>query len=275
MSSSGRSRLSALSSALFATLLGLLVSVPIAVGLAYLRVLASTGTLPALSAAEFVVSGQLGGDAVGMALAVSASSLALMLVLGWYSFFDRVDRRWRIPLGSARPRTLVAVSAAMFGLSMILSTSIGLLGYESASLDEMRLVFDSAGPWGRLALVPVIGWMAGVCEELFFRGLILERLRRTWSDPVAIAVSSVLFGIMHLDPVHALAAAGMGALLGIVAVRERTIVPSMVAHVVNNTIVTLAPGLESDENRWALLIAGVALLGVGAYGLARLEPSGT
>jgi membrane protease YdiL (CAAX protease family) len=40
--------------------------------------------------------------------------------------------------------------------------------------------------------------VVGVWEEFFFRGVLLERMRKQWGNRVALAVSSAVFGIAHL-----------------------------------------------------------------------------
>lgn len=50
-----------------------------------------------------------------------------------------------------------------------------------------------------LALVVAIG--APLAEEFFYRGLLLQGLRRRIPDVVAVVVSSSLFALVHIDPI--------------------------------------------------------------------------
>ena len=49
-----------------------------------------------------------------------------------------------------------------------------------------------------IALVP------GFCEEVFFRGYMQRRLLQAWSPWSAILVTSLLFGVLHLNPAQSL-----------------------------------------------------------------------
>lgn len=55
--------------------------------------------------------------------------------------------------------------------------------------------------WGSFgALLAVAGTMCAVAvsEEVFFRGVLLRLIRRRWGVTIALAVSAVLFGLVHL-----------------------------------------------------------------------------
>jgi membrane protease YdiL (CAAX protease family) len=60
-----------------------------------------------------------------------------------------------------------------------------------------------------------ISLLAGVGEEMLFRGVLQDVFSR-WLDPsLALVLASVLFGLLHLiTPTYALLAALMGAYLG-------------------------------------------------------------
>ncbi|MGH7128420.1 MAG: CPBP family glutamic-type intramembrane protease, partial [Planctomycetaceae bacterium] len=75
-----------------------------------------------------------------------------------------------------------------------------------------------------------------VCEELAFRGFILSgfnRSRRTW---LAIVLSSLAFGIMHMFPQQVFNAALLGLVLGLLAVRSRSLLPGIAFHLVFNAL---------------------------------------
>jgi membrane protease YdiL (CAAX protease family) len=81
-----------------------------------------------------------------------------------------------------------------------------------------------------------IGIVPGVCEELFFRGLIQRRLAAAWSPVAAIGVTSVLFAIVHVDPPAAMLALVLGIWFGFVAWRTGSTWPTMAAHASVNSL---------------------------------------
>ena len=75
-----------------------------------------------------------------------------------------------------------------------------------------------------IALVP------GFTEEIMFRGYVQRNLLRRWRPWKAIALSTVLFSVVHLDPVHIVFAAPIGIWVGIVAWRTGSVWPTIACH---------------------------------------------
>ena len=85
----------------------------------------------------------------------------------------------------------------------------------------------------------VIGILTPVAEEMVFRGAILRSLlqlfrRMPW---VAILLSALLFGMVHGNMAQFINGTMMGVLLGWMYHRSGSIVPGIVLHWVNNTII--------------------------------------
>lgn len=85
----------------------------------------------------------------------------------------------------------------------------------------------------------VIGILAPFAEEVVFRGAILRKLlgmmpnNRHW---IAIAISALLFGIVHFNMAQGSHAFLIGLLLGWMYYRTGSIIPGIVFHWINNTI---------------------------------------
>ena len=78
--------------------------------------------------------------------------------------------------------------------------------------------------------------MAPIVEEFLFRGTIEERLLRNGYSPTkAILVSSLIFGIIHLNPAQVPFAFCVGAVFGWLYYKTRSVVPGIVGHFFNNT----------------------------------------
>jgi sodium transport system permease protein len=86
---------------------------------------------------------------------------------------------------------------------------------------------------GVFALVPA------VCEEFAFRGFILSGLQDQHRTRSAILLSALMFGFLHvlLSLFQQLFNATLlGIVLGLLAVRSRSILPGLIFHFLNNTI---------------------------------------
>ena len=83
----------------------------------------------------------------------------------------------------------------------------------------------------------VIGLLAPLAEEMVFRGAILRALLR-WNSRhwVGIAISALLFALIHMNPAQMPHAFLIGLLLGWMYWRTDSIVPGVVYHWVNNTV---------------------------------------
>ena len=85
----------------------------------------------------------------------------------------------------------------------------------------------------------VIGILAPFAEEVVFRGAILRKLlgmmdeKRHW---VAIAISALVFGLVHLNVPQGIHAFLIGLLLGWMYYRTRSILPGILFHWVNNSV---------------------------------------
>ena len=124
-------------------------------------------------------------------------------------------------------------------------------------------------PPGLAELALVLSCMAlgaGLAEELFFRGFLQARLSRRFSPTAAVARRRRPWLRRHaLDSVHAPVAALLGLYLGWIAERAGSIVPAIVAHVVNNSMAVLGA-------RWRLPESDAAAR-LGPRGLGRWSAS--
>lgn len=97
---------------------------------------------------------------------------------------------------------------------------------------------------------------APVFEELIFRRLLLYPLRKH-GDWFAIIITALLFGFYHGNFDQMPYAFVVGMLFALLAVNTNSVIPSMVLHVLNNTLVTLSQYLTevTGETEPALSIA--------------------
>ncbi len=93
---------------------------------------------------------------------------------------------------------------------------------------------STGGLWGYLICTCLI---APACEELLFRFALLKPLRRC-GDWFAVIVSAVLFGVFHGNFDQAPYAIGVGIILGLVAVKSGSVLPSIILHSLNNILVS-------------------------------------
>ncbi len=138
---------------------------------------------------------------------------------------------------------------------------------------EMEELFNSmcSTPYGYFTLAILAPW----AEEVVFRGAILRKLLEIFSRQmhwVAIVISAIIFGAVHMNMAQGVNAFVLGLLLGWMYYRTGSIFPGIVLHWANNTIayilVRLRPDLSDasltdicggDENK-VLLYVGFSML---------------
>ena len=115
-----------------------------------------------------------------------------------------------------------------------------------AGLEGMEKMFVDA-PWGWLLLAFAV--VPAVFEELAFRGFMLSGLRSETKDWTAIFITAAFFGITHGILQQSLNAGMVGVLLGYVAVRTNSIIPTMIIHFLHNGLLVVV-GKFSASLEW-------------------------
>ena len=78
-------------------------------------------------------------------------------------------------------------------------------------------------------------FLAPVCEELVFRGLMISSLEGATKKWVAVIISAVLFSVVHLPSLIALGYTFLlGLVLGFVYVRTKSLIPCILLHMAFN-----------------------------------------
>ena len=105
-----------------------------------------------------------------------------------------------------------------------------------------------------------------ICEELAFRGFILSGFSRGGRTGVAVVLSSVTFGIIHMIPQQVFNATLLGLVLGLLAIRSGSLLPGIVFHLLFNslavlhsqataTLIETRPAwLDSDAVQWLIVL---------------------
>lgn len=75
-----------------------------------------------------------------------------------------------------------------------------------------------------------------IVEELLVRGVILNRLTVKWGLTVSIILSSLLFGILHLDLIGSFI---FGLMMAVIYIKTQTLWAPVICHILNNFIASL------------------------------------
>lgn len=220
---------------------------------------------------------QLGFSAVAMVVSktfvpmdmATMTSLVMVtstLVMMWHLLhFKYVDLSQDKFGGVSRQVLLVSVVfvfAAMYVLNLLIEQT-GL-----PNSNEEAFIAMSRNPFGLLS----IALLAPILEELLFRGAIEGYLLREGRSPWgAIVVSSLIFGVVHMNPAQIPFAFLLGMMFGWLYYRTGSLLPGVVGHVLNNSVAaanmilygdaTLEEQVHDEVMMWVwAAIAAVAFL---------------
>ena len=150
----------------------------------------------------------------------------------------------------------IPFTAIVFTIQNLLTKLITgrTMGTESITTDVSYLLI-----FIRLVVVPAI------FEELFFRKAVLNASKK-FGTGFAIIISSVLFGLIHLNFYQAIGAMFAGVIFAIITLKTGSIIPSIVLHAFANSYSFFATILWVDnpvcKNLLNIFIIGFSIIGL-------------
>lgn len=191
------------------------------------------------------------GDPLVEAGATAASFLGFLLVgvayLDWRGE-PSVELGWPTRRDAAVAGLgTVALVGLMFGLETLFS-QLGLSPADNATIEAAR-----EQPRLFLYYVPVAVVLVAPAEELLFRGLVQGLFRRSYGVAPGIAITAVVFGLVHYPALagagssgaYVLVAVLAGAVLGIVYEYTHNLLVPIAVHAAWNAVVYLVGYYET------------------------------
>ncbi len=130
---------------------------------------------------------------------------------------------------------------------------------------------DSSG-WKIIPAFIVLAILPPLAEETLFRGLILNNAERGMGGIRAVLVSGFCFALFHASPEQTVYQFIAGCAFAFLAVKSRSILPSVLMHVINNGMIVILNVCGAFDSSGALIlsagadialtiIAGISLIG--------------
>ncbi|MBU2954207.1 CPBP family intramembrane glutamic endopeptidase [Marinobacter sp. F3R08] len=128
----------------------------------------------------------------------------------------------------------VCGAVATYAVLLMLSRIPGL--FPESLERQMQGLYDFASGYSPAVLV-LLSLLAGIGEELLFRGALQGWLMANTDALTAVAAASVLFGLVHyVSFTYFLVATGLGLILGVVYLVSESLVLVMIWHAVYDLI---------------------------------------
>lgn len=228
---------------------------------------AKTVTGDAQNAKDFAIYGILSGQTAKLII------LAIFIKIRDKRFKNNLNRNYIQREKIGKPIKLVGVGLGTVGFGLLLTNIImkAFAGTEllQSALDLMENAFKVNGPIDGLILILAVVVGAPVVEELLFRGVLYEEIRKETSIKMTIFLTALLFGLYHFNIVQTPNTFFMGLVLAYVYHKERSIKAPIIVHAVNNSMV-MVPILDQGLSPIGI-VTYVVLISIGLYSLKNLN----
>jgi len=153
-------------------------------------------------------------------------------------------------------KLLISIPIAMAMLGLV---NLYMLGFEYLS-EQYPLLKNTLDEYIRNASIAQtstgiesvgyyigIGILIPIIEELIFRGIILGEFLSTMNADIAVFLSALVFGTMHMQPVQIGYALVCGLILGYVYLYSNSLYLSIIIHILFNLVGGIAPAIFSGN----------------------------
>ncbi|VTQ89162.1 CPBP family glutamic-type intramembrane protease [Hathewaya histolytica] len=145
---------------------------------------------------------------------------------------------------------------------MIYENTLGIV-IEWIFSDPISQIFMDKFNNNLISTTILIVIVAPICEEILFRGIILEMFLKKYSTLKSILVSALMFGIIHGNFIQGVETFFIAIILGYIYYKTNSLLPCIFLHFVNNFIYILSLyGIKIESTNFSLteLIIGVIIL---------------
>jgi membrane protease YdiL (CAAX protease family) len=115
--------------------------------------------------------------------------------------------------------------------------------------------------FGLFATLIVVALLPALFEELLFRGLLLNGLKKSFSDWAAAPICGGLFALFHQNPAQTPYQFCCGTVYALVAIKSGSILPMMLAHFLNNAsiIIFYKFGIANFDKTTSIIVFCVSI----------------
>lgn len=129
-------------------------------------------------------------------------------------------------------------------IATFFSSILSLFGYEKLPIQSTTSTVNYSILLKEFLLTAIL---PGICEEILHRGVMLNAAKKVHNPRYCLIISSILFGLTHLNINQFFYAAILGYFMGYVNLITDSIYPSMIIHFMNNFLsVYFSYGLALD-----------------------------
>lgn len=220
-----------------------------------------------LKASDYIVYGLLVGQLIKLTI------LYFYIEKRDKTYRNQLDRPFILNEKIINPIPLFGIGLGTVGFGQIF---VNLIVKVFAGTDQLNnamelleKAFSAKGPVDSVIILLVVAIGAPLVEELLFRGVLFEEIKRESSLKATIFLTALIFGFYHFNIIQSPNTFFMGLVLAYVYYKTRSIKASIIVHATNN-ILAMIPFLDQGLTPLGFCINGIFLI-VGIYSLITLR----
>lgn len=128
----------------------------------------------------------------------------------------------------------VVASAALMAAMFLPVTWYGYFTTAIGIPEDAGMIENTVGSVTMVVIASV--FLAPICEETIYRGVLLHGLRSEYSAVKAALLSSLAFMLMHMSPLQVVLQFALGALSAAIALKSDRLLPSIILHACSNAL---------------------------------------
>ncbi|MDE6362898.1 MAG: CPBP family intramembrane metalloprotease [Lachnospiraceae bacterium] len=215
----------------------------------------------------------MNGNFMTMLTVVSTFAMAVFSVPAYWLVWGRrrtaQDRQYfRENVLRIRTFSMIVIGCVgLYYLALLIAAAIAVASPET--MESYTDMMESALGGSQILAMLAAVILAPINEECIMRGLILKNLQRHFSTPAVILIQAVMFGVFHANWVQGLYVLPVGAALGYVAVKCRSVLPCIFMHLLYNSLSFVVVMLPTFCQTGAFAIGAVVVSAAAVWYLGR------
>ena len=129
---------------------------------------------------------------------------------------------------------IVVLAIAGYFLVLLISTVVGKLFPSFGELFN-SIMGLTIGEDSMIGYITVM-LLAPIAEELAFRGVLLKKSKQAFGFVGCVVINTIAFSLIHANPMQMIYVIPLGIVLTYLAYRYNSVVPSTIAHIINNSM---------------------------------------
>ncbi len=195
-------------------------------------------------------------DAMSQSVIYLISAIAVMFCGIAFFFWYRYEIKGEVRVNFRRTfsiKNILLLILLGIGCQFFITGVMSLTEqYFTKLYEDYANQIDNLTGGNTIVVLCLLVFIAPITEELIFRGIILRKASRALPFIGANLLQAMLFGIYHMNIIQGIYAAVLGFILGLVCHKFKTIIASMLLHMIINSSSFLLYFLP--ENKLSTLI---------------------